>query len=338
MIGHFFRVINSFGKALSPNAHLILLYLYRQFAVDKANPFLWCHKQAQIDARTHRSAVDELIQGGFAQNGFQDEYLLIDPVTLAPLDFPKRNQRFDGISTFSFPWFVLDYRRLNATELMVYACLWAEKNHRVYLTDAGIASKTGVSERTVKRCLQSLREHRLIQCETKDRASFASVKHKSAGLIEALAWTDRARLQPLGVTPVTRIRQITLCDPERPGVECTPRTLVNHWLDFDQIRDGDLRLLLEQLGVRVINDNGSVLYCEIPGSAECRKVDPATGFSLVPSDRRGGKGKRQHIRQSIWELAERYQGEDGAGIVRQWHDELVKRNAVQGVESILAAA
>jgi hypothetical protein len=98
----------------------------------------------------------------------------------------------------------------------------------------------------------------------------------------------------------------------------------------------DVRMLLEQLGVRVINDNGSVLYCEIPSGAECRKVDPATGFSLAPSDRRDAKGKRQHIRQSIRELAEWYQGEDGLDIVRQWHDQLVKRNAVQN-QAVMAA-
>jgi hypothetical protein len=144
--------------------------------------------------------------------------------------------------------------------------------------------------------------------------------------------------EPLGVTPVTRIRQITLCDPERPGQECTPRTFIDHWLDFEQICDGDVRMLLEQLGVRVINDNGSVLYCEIAGSAECRKVDPATGFSLVPSDRRDAKGKRQHIRQSIWELAERYQGENGLDIVRQWYDGLVRRNAVQNHAGLAATA
>jgi hypothetical protein len=308
---------------------LVLLYLYRQYANLKVNPFFWRTQEAQIDARTLRKAEGELLEGGFAQIRVLREYLLTDPDERTPIVYPKHGKKFDGIRTYSFPWLVLDYRRLNATELTVYACLWAEKNHRVYLTDGEIAGRTALSERTVKRCVQSLRERGMITCLTKDRASFASIKHKSVGLIDALSWADRARLQPLGLTPVTRIRQITLCDPERPGVECSPRTVFQRWSDFSEIRAGDVRELLGQLGVRIFNDNGSVIYCEIPGTTRCRKVDPATGFSLLPTDENTDKGKRNYIRESVWELAERYQGEDGLDIVRQWYDELVKRNAVQ---------
>jgi hypothetical protein len=58
--GRFFRVVNAFGKSLSPNAHLVLLYLYRQYANLKVNPFFWRTQEAQIDARTLRKAEGEL--------------------------------------------------------------------------------------------------------------------------------------------------------------------------------------------------------------------------------------------------------------------------------------
>jgi DNA-binding MarR family transcriptional regulator len=225
---------------------------------------------------------------------------------------------------------------LNATELLVYALLWSEKKLTVYKPDSAIASETGLSERTVSRCLQSLREHRLIRCVTKERDVLAKIKRKGQDLADALARTDKTRLQPLGLTPGTRIRQITLCDPERPGVDCTPRTVFQRWLDFSEIRPGDVRELLGQLGVRIFNDNGSVIYCEIPGTTRCRKVDPATGFSLLPTDENTEKGKRKYIRESVWELAERYKGENGLDIVRQWYDELVKRNVVQNRAGLVA--
>lgn len=329
IVGHFFRVI--FTNRLSPNAYLVLLYLYRRFASTKENPVYWGYDESEIDLRTLRTAHRELIHKGFIAEGLIGEYLLTAPDTGTPIIHPKKGQRFQGIGTFWFPWFVLDYRRLNASELLVYACLWAEKNHRVYLPDHEIASRTGLTERTVKRCLQSLRTQRMIACLTRERAWFTKIKRKSQGLVEALTMADPIRIKKLGLNPATRIRQTTLCDPERPGVECTPRTLLRQWIDFKELRDGDVLVVLKKLGVTVLHDNGCTIYCEIPNARtnEYRKVDPQTGYSLIPSDKRNGKGRRKHVQESLWELAIRYRGEDGPRIVRHWYDDLVRRNVEQ---------
>lgn len=332
IVGHFFRMIDSLDtRFLSPNAYMILLYLYRRFTLTKENPVLWTYDEAEIDLRTLRTAHRELIHHGFVQEGLLGEYLLVIPETRLSLVYPQYRKRFEGIRTFWFPWFVLDCRRLNASELLVYARLWREKNHRVYLTDAEIAAGTGLSERTVKRCLQNLRTGLMIRCLTKNRAWFMKIKNKSFGLRNALEFADPRRVKPFELTPVTRIRQITLCDPERPGIECTPRTFLRQWIVFDEIRDGDVHVLLSRLGVKILNDNGEVIYCEIPGAPtnELRKVDPKTGFSLIPSDKRNRKGRRKFIRESIWEVAQQYEGDEGTAVVRRWYDDLIKRNVIQ---------
>src|SRR5947209_4476943 len=107
IIGHFFRMIDSLDtRLLSPNAHMMLLYLYRRLALTKDNPVLWEHGEAEIDLRTARTAHRELIHHGFVQDGLLGQYLLINPETRAPLIYPQPKKRFDGIRTFRFPWFV----------------------------------------------------------------------------------------------------------------------------------------------------------------------------------------------------------------------------------------
>ena len=336
IVGHFFRVIDDVvvSRSLSPNAYVVLLYLYRRFALTQDNPVIWDHEEADIDLRTLQGAQRELVHFGLALESAIGAYVLLNPKTRELLVYPNPRKRFAGIRTFRFPWFVLDYRRLNATELKVYACLWAEKNHRVYLTDSDIASKTAMSERTVRRCLQSLRKQGMIACRTEDRAWFTKIKNKSMGLLNTLTWADPLRMNRLEITPVTRIRQITLCDPERPGIECTPRTFLRQWIDFNEIRDGDVLRLLHKLGVKVLHDSGAVIRCEIQNAIrtnDVRKVDPKTGFSLVPTEKRNRKGRRKALRESIWELAYRYKGEDGYGIVRGWYNDLIKRNVMKSV-------
>src|SRR5437762_275375 len=330
IVGHFFRVIDIQATwRLSPNAYLMLLYLWRGFALSQKSPVLWRYEEADIDLRTLRGAHRELVHHEFVQQGELGSYVLLNPETHQPLVYPKPRKRFDGIRTFRFPWFVLDYRRLNASEMRVYARLWEEKNHRVYLNDREVAVSTGMSVRTVKRCLQSLQQQKLIVSETMECARLAKIKNKSFRLNDVL--------QSLSVTGVTRIRQITLCDPERPGVKCTPRTLLRQWIDFAQIRDGDVMVLLHMLGVKVFHEKDSTIICELPNAGrnnDALKVDPKTGFSLVPTEQRNRKGKRKAVRQSLWELAYIYKGEDGYGIVRRWHDDLIKRNAIRDVMEV----
>jgi hypothetical protein len=317
--GKFFRVIHSpETQALSPGAYLVLLYLYRQFAREKTNPACWDEREAEIDSRTLRSAVAELIHHGF----IEADYTLLNPMTRSPFKYPKPGKRFEGVKTFSFPWLVLDYRRLNASELKLYAVLWAEKNHRSYLSDHEIAFATGFSEATVRRCLQALRAQRLITCRTEPRAWFKRIRNKSFRLRTTLA--DEV---------VTVIRQITLCDPERPGCECTARGLYSQYLDFREIRPGDVRSLLHRLGVKVISDNGEVIHCEMPfgRTNEYRKVDPQSGFSIVPTSERTRNGEPRFARESVWEMAHKYSGAEGYQIVQKWHDSLVRRNLTREV-------
>ncbi len=319
--GKFFRVIHSLEtRALSPGAYLVLLYLYRQFAREKKNPACWDQREAEIDSRTLRGAVAELVHHGF----LEADYTLLNPMTRQGVKYPKHGKRFEGIKTFSFPWLVLDYRRLNASELKVYAVLWAEKNHRSYLSDQEIAFATGFSEATVRRCLQALRAQRLITSRTEASARFKRIQNKSFRLRSALA--DEA---------VTVIRQITLCDPERPGCECTARGLYGQYLDFREIRPGDVRYLLHRLGVKIISDNGEVIHCEMPfgRTNEYRKVDPQSGFSIVPTPERTRNGEPRFVRESIWEMAHKYSGDEGYQIVRQWHDGLVRRNLTREVRA-----
>lgn len=303
---------------LSGNAFLVLLYLYREFARSKQNPVVWNDAEAEIDERTLRSACAELVHNGFTQVDFT----LLNPRTRRSLKYPKHGKRFEGIKTFSFPWLTLDFRRLNASELKVYAVLWGQKNHRVYLSDCEIASRTGFSEQTVRRCLQALREQQLITSRTEPRTWFKRIRNKAFHLRTALA--DQA---------VTVIRQITLCDPEQPGRECTARGLYRPYLDFREIRPGDVRSLLDQLGVRVISENGETIYCEIPAGRtnEFRKVDAQTGFSIAPTSERTRNGRPQFAHESIWEMSIKYAGADGPKIVQHWHDALVRRNLANGI-------
>ena len=318
IVGKFFRVIDCLETGvLSANAFLVLLYLYREFTRSKHNPVDWNDAEAELDGRTLRSAVAELVHHGF----IRPDCTLLSPRTRRPLKYPKRGKRFEGVKTFSFPWLVLDYRRLNASELKVYAVLWAEKNHRAYLSDLEIASNTGFSEPTVRRCLQALRELRLIVSRTEPRAWFKRIRNKSFQLHSAL-----------GDPAVTVIRQITLCDPEQPGRECTARGLYRPYLDFREIRPGDVRTLLDTLGAKVVNDNGEVIYCEMPArrTNEYRKVDSGTGFALVPTPERTRKGRQRFARESIWEMSIMYAGADGPRIVQQWFNALVRRNLTNG--------
>lgn len=314
VIGKFYRTVDSpESRKLSGNAFLVLLYLYRQFSLSKVNPVDWNETEAEIDSRTLRTGIAELVHHRF----IKADYTLLNPKTGRPLKYPKRGQRFENIKTFSFPWRVLDYRRLNASELKVYAVLWSEKNHRSYLSDSEIAFSTGFSETTVRRCLHTLRDQRLIVCRTEPRACFKRIKNKSDRLRSTLA--DPA---------VTVIRQISLCDPERPGRECTARGLYRQFIDFREIKPGDVLALLRKLGVRVISESTDIIHCTMPfGRAnELRKVDPHTGFSLVPTAERNRKGEPRFAHESVWEMADKYKGAEGHEIVRHWHETLVRRN------------
>ena len=69
-IGYYFRMIRTFKtNSLSPNAYLVLLYLYRHMALTKENPVHWQYSQADVDLRTARTVHRELVNHSFIPEG-----------------------------------------------------------------------------------------------------------------------------------------------------------------------------------------------------------------------------------------------------------------------------
>jgi hypothetical protein len=317
--GYFYRMVESPRcRPLTPEAYTVLLYAYRRFAETKQQPVIWNYIESGLDIKTAKRAHAELVEKRFIRKGKFGTYTLLSPDTKAALRHPKLKQRFDDISTFRFPWFVLDYRRMSPSALKLYGYLWAEKSHRVYLTDESLFLRTGLAVRTVRKALRELEDNGKITTAVYPRAAFSRRAH-----------TKRIR-EALADERVTRVRQIDLCDPDYPGQPLRERALCHRRIEFAEFRDGDVLALLNELGVQVLRCDGRTIECAIPGHDHRHKryVDSQTGFSKLDTDERNRKGKRKQDSESIWEMAIRYKGDGGPKIVERWYDNLTRRNAV----------
>jgi hypothetical protein len=316
---YFYRMIESTRcRSLSPEAFVVLLYLYRRFAETKQQPVTWSYMESDLDIKTAKRAHAELIQRRFIRTAEFGKYALLNPDTKALLMHPKTGQRFQGIRTFRFPWFVLDYRRLSPSALKLYAYLWDEKANKFYLTDQSLFLRTGLSERTVRNALRELEQNGKIITSIYPRAAFAR-RPQTKRIREALADSR-----------VTRVRQIELCDPDYPGQSLRERALCHRRIEFTEFRDGDVLALLNELGVPVLRCDGRTIVCAIPSHDHRyqRHVDSQTGFSKLDTDERNRKGKRRQDTESIWEMAIKYKGDDGPKIVEHWYRNLTRRNVV----------